>query len=203
MESQALDFEHPPPDPVAQLLLWLEEATQRTGLPNPNAMTVATVDPDGRPSARIVLLKHLDEHGAVFFTNYGSRKGHALEANPRAALVLHWDVLERQVRIEGPVERADDELSDAYFATRRRRSQLGASVSPQSRLLQSRDALLREVEALDERLEGKAVPRPPHWGGYRVILERVEFWQGRSDRLHDRLVFEREADRWQIHRLAP
>lgn len=200
-----MDFDRPPQDPIAELDRWLADAVARSGLPNPNAMTLATVDPDGRPSARIVLLKKLDAEGAVFFTNRGSRKGIALAAHPRAALLLHWDSLERQARLEGPVAEVPDDESDAYFASRPRGSQLSAWASAQSRPVPDRRALEQELEQAARRFEGRDVPRPPHWGGYRVVPHRVELWQGRPDRLHDRVLYERDGDgaAWSVRRLAP
>lgn len=199
----AMDFDNPPADPVAQVTAWLEEATG-TALINPHAMTLATVDPDGNPSARTVLLKGFDERGAVFYTNRNSRKGRALAAHPRAALLLHWDPLRRQVGIEGGVTQVDDAESDAYFATRPRGAQLGAWVSQQSEPVESRAVLEAEIEAMTRRFEGGPVPRPPHWSGFRVALERIELWQGRTDRLHDRLVYTRDENgAWTTQRLSP
>jgi pyridoxamine 5'-phosphate oxidase len=179
------------------------EAVDRARLPEPTAMTLATVGADGAPSARIVLLKALDERGFVFYTNLGSRKGKELTANARAALVFHWAPLERQVRVEGTVERVTDAEADAYFATRARDSQVGAWASRQSEPLASDaelDAQVREVEA---RFAGRAVPRPPHWSGFRVVPERIEFWHGRAHRLHERRVFERRGGAWTLRRLFP
>jgi pyridoxamine 5'-phosphate oxidase len=198
-----MDFEAPPADPVAQLQAWLRDA-EETGLPNPNAMSIATVDPDGRPSVRIVLLKGLDERGAVFYTNRMSRKGHALAAHPRAALGFHWDPLHRQVTIEGAVSPVEDELSDAYFASRPRASQLGAWASAQSEPVESRAVLDAAYEDVSRRYEGGDVPRPPHWGGYRVSLDSVVFWQARAFRLHDRIRYEPDGrGGWTIRRLFP
>ncbi len=179
------------------------EAVDRARLPEPTAMTLATVGADGAPSARIVLLKALDARGFVFYTNLGSRKGKELAANARAALVFHWAPLERQVRVEGTVERVTDAEADAYFATRARDSQIGAWASRQSETLASDaelDAQVREVEA---RFAGRAVPRPPHWSGFRVVPERIEFWHGRAHCLHERRVFERLGGAWTLRRLFP
>ncbi len=199
----ALDFDNPPADPVAQVAAWLDEAAG-TALINPHAMTLATVDPDGNPSARTVLLKGFDERGAVFYTNRNSRKGRALAAHPRAALLLHWDSLMRHVGIEGGVTQVDDAESDAYFATRPRGAQLGAWVSQQSEPVESRAVLEADIEAMARRFEGGPVPRPPHWSGYRVALEWIELWQGRIDRLHDRLVYTRDENgAWTTRRLSP
>jgi len=199
----AMDFDNPPADPVAQVAAWLDEAAG-TALVNPHAMTLATVDPDGNPSARTVLLKGFDERGAVFYTNRNSRKGRALAAHARAALLLHWDSLLRQVGIEGGVTQVDDAESDAYFATRPRGAQLGAWVSQQSEPVESRAVLEADIEAMTRRFEGGPVPRPPHWSGYRVALEWIELWQGRLDRLHDRLVYTRDENgAWTTKRLSP
>jgi pyridoxamine 5'-phosphate oxidase len=204
--ANCVDFDHPPADPLAWFDRWMQDARQ-TGLPNPNAMTLATIDPDGRPSARIVLLKSIDREGAVFFTNRMSRKGLALRANPRAALLFHWDALDRQVRIEGAVSLVGDVESDAYFATRSRGSQIGAWASAQSQPVAGRAELQLAVDEITRRYEGKDVPRPPHWGGYRISLDSIEFWQGDQFRLHDRVVYMPTpgggADAWTVRRLCP
>ncbi|MEM7227609.1 MAG: pyridoxamine 5'-phosphate oxidase [Planctomycetota bacterium] len=198
-----MDFDHPPVDPIAQARLWFEDA-RTTGLPNPNAMTVATVDANGHPSARILLLKGFDERGAVFFTNDESRKGRALGATKRAALLFHWDPLDRQLRIEGEVTRTTDAEADAYFATRARGSQVGAWASQQSRPLESRAVLDDEVAAMDRKFGDDMPTRPPHWGGYRVALEHIEFWQGHPYRLHDRVVYTPDGQGgWTTQRLYP
>ena len=199
----AMDFDNPPADPVAQVAAWLDEAAG-TALVNPHAMTLATVDPDGNPSARTVLLKGFDERGAVFYTNRNSRKARALAAHARAALLLHWDSLMRQVCIEGGVTQIEDAEADAYFATRPRGAQLGAWASQQSEPVESRAVLEADIEAMTRRFEGGPVPRPPHWSGYRVALEWIELWQGRLDRLHDRLVYTRDENgAWTTKRLSP
>ncbi len=198
-----MDFDSPPSDPIAQFTRWLDEAGT-LGLVNPHAMALATVDPDGRPSARTVLLKSIDEHGAVFFTNCRSRKGEALAAHPHAALLLYWDRLHRQVCFEGRVSEVDDEEADAYFASRPRGAQLGAWASDQSRPIDSRAQLEAQIAEVTKKHEGRDIPRPPYWGGYRVHLETIEFWQGREDRLHDRLVYLRDAGgTWTTQRLSP
>ncbi len=191
------------PDPIALAQRWFADA-QAAGIEQHDAMTLATATPDGRPSARAVLLKGIDARGFAFFTNYDSRKGRELDANPRAALLLLWIPLQRQVRVTGSVARLDAEESDAYFATRPRGSQLGAWASQQSRPLPDRAELERRWEALDERYGGEAVPRPSHWGGYRVEPDEIEVWQGRANRLHDRFAYTRTPDGgWTHVRLQP
>ena len=198
-----MDFDNPPADPVAQARCWLDEAAT-TALINPHAMSLATVDPDGTPSVRTVLLKGFDERGAAFYTNRESRKGVALEAGLRAALLLYWDSLHRQISIEGSVSHVDDADSDAYFASRPRGAQLGAWASRQSQPIESRAALEAAVAETARRFEDTTVPRPPHWGGYRVALQRIEFWQGRLDRVHDRMLYTRlEQGGWTTQRLSP
>lgn len=189
--------------PVEQFRRWFDEALA-AGLHEPNAMTVATATPDGRPSARVVLLKGFDERGFVFYTNYDGRKGRELEENPRATLLFYWGELERQVRIEGRVRRVAGEESDAYFASRPRGSRLGAAASRQSRPVGSRGLLEERLRELEAAYKGRGVPRPGFWGGYRVEPESFEFWQGRQNRLHDRLVYRRErAEGWVMERLQP
>ncbi|HEY7022796.1 MAG TPA: pyridoxamine 5'-phosphate oxidase [Ktedonobacterales bacterium] len=191
------------PDPFTQFGAWFGEVAQ-ADVREPNAMTLATATPDGRPSARMVLLKGVDAHGFTFFTNYESRKGGELDANPRAALVFFWVQLERQVRVEGHVERLSAEESDAYFASRPEGSQLGAWASQQSAVLPDRGPLEARYEELRAQYEGHEVPRPPFWGGFRVVPEAVEFWQGRVNRLHDRLRYRRQDDdSWVVERLSP
>jgi pyridoxamine 5'-phosphate oxidase len=166
-------------------------------------MTLATTDTHGQPSARVVLLRGVDRRGFAFFTNYDSRKGRELDANPKAALCIHWITLDEQIRVEGRVERLSDAESDAYFAGRPRGSQLGAWASDQSRILPSRETLEEKYREVERRFDGQVVERPPFWGGYRVIPERIEFWYGRPDRLHDRVVYIREDGGWTIERLYP
>ena len=192
----------PSDDPIALFESWLAEAG-RTERSDPNAMTVATAAPDGRPSARIVLLKGVDRRGFVFYTNKQGRKGAELAANPYAALLFHWKTLGRQVRVEGRVEDVTDAEADAYFATRARVSRLGAWASEQSRPLPSRAALEQRVAELDARYPGGAIPRPPHWSGYRVIPEHIEFWQDMPYRLHDRRTYRRDGDHWEQGALYP
>jgi pyridoxamine 5'-phosphate oxidase len=190
--------------PIAQFERWLAEAATAE-VPEPTAMTLATVGDDGRPAARIVLLKGVDVEGFQFFTNYDSRKGRELAAQPFAALLFHWVVLERQVRIEGKVARVTAAESDTYFASRPRLSRVGAWASPQSKPIPDRGWLEHEFSAARERFAGEpdSIPRPPHWGGYRLVPSTVEFWQGRQSRLHDRIRYRRENAHWRIERLAP
>jgi pyridoxamine 5'-phosphate oxidase len=187
-------------DPLRQFAAWFEEAGAAS-LRAPEAMALATAAADGRPSVRMVLLKGFDERGFVFFTGYESRKGAELAANPRAALLFYWDPLGRQVRIEGPVERVPEAVSDAYFASRPRGAQISASVSPQSRVVESRAAL--EAAAAELEARGGELPRPPGWGGFRLAPETYEFWQHRANRLHDRLRYSCDGAGWKVERLAP
>jgi len=199
---EGLDEADAGPDPVALFDRWLADAVA-AGLHEPNAMAVATADRDGRPSVRIVLLKGFDASGAVFYTNHDSRKGHELAVNPRASAVLLWHQLQRQVRIEGRVAKVEPERSDAYFASRPRGAQVGAAASRQSRPVESRDALEAQVAEVERAFEGREVERPGHWGGYRIALDVVEFWQGRANRLHDRLRYTRTGGEWNRERLQP
>ena len=190
------------PDPISQFRAWFEDALA-AGLHEPNAMTLATSTPDGKPSARGVLLKGFDERGFVFYTNYDGRKAAELERNPRAALVFYWGELERQVRIEGRVVLVSKDESDAYFESRPRGSRLGAWASEQSRTIDGRERLEARLRELEREYEGRNVPRPTFWGGYRVEPEAIEFWQGRENRLHDRIVFRQTEGGWEIERLQP
>jgi pyridoxamine 5'-phosphate oxidase len=190
------------PDPVAQFRRWFDDAIA-AAVPEANAMTLATVDPIGQPAARIVLLKGFDERGFVFFTNYLSRKGQELSANPKASLLFFWPALERQVRIDGTVEPTSRSESEAYFHTRPVASQIGALASQQSRVIPNRAGLEQRAADLAKQLAGKTIPTPDYWGGYRLTPSAVEFWQGRESRLHDRLLYTRSGDRWKIDRLSP
>jgi pyridoxamine 5'-phosphate oxidase len=191
------------PNPFLQFKQWFEQALAAQ-LPEPNAMTIATAMPDGKPSARMVLLKDFDQRGFVFFTNYNSRKGQELAENPQAALVFWWAELERQVRITGHVEKVAETESDKYFYSRPENSRLGAWASHQSEVIASREVLEQNLQDLQHQYENQEIPRPSHWGGLRVIPTEIEFWQGRPNRLHDRLLYTRLGDRiWKIQRLSP
>lgn len=195
---------HAPNEPFALFRQWFDDALQTEKLPvEPNAMTVATVDAQGRPHCRVLLLKALDERGFTFFSNYESAKAEQLEAHPYAAMTFFWPALERQVRIEGRVEKVSAADSDAYFQVRPLGSRLGAWASPQSRVIRDRAELERLLAEAEQRFLDKAPHCPPHWGGYRLLPERIEFWQGRTSRLHDRLNYRLVASDWQRERLAP
>ncbi|MBO6576763.1 MAG: pyridoxamine 5'-phosphate oxidase [Rhodothermales bacterium] len=189
-------------DPYALFRAWFREA-EESGLIHPEAMALATASADGQPSVRIVLLKEVDAGGFVFYTNYESRKAGELDANPHASVAFHWAPLERQVRVEGTVERVSREQSEAYFHSRPRGSQIGAWASRQSRELPERGTLEDRVAEFTGKFDGQEVPLPDHWGGYRIRPSRIEFWQGRASRLHDRLIFEPDGDDWTTHRLYP
>jgi pyridoxamine 5'-phosphate oxidase len=190
------------PDPFAQFRVWFAEAQAAKGI-EPNAMTVATADASGNPGARTLLLKGIDERGFIFYTNYESAKGHNLTANPRAELLFYWAELERQVRIHGAVEQLERSASESYFRSRPVGSQLGALASAQSTVVPSRDYLEATYAELEQRYADEPVPLPDYWGGYRVVPEWIEFWQGRRSRMHDRLRYRRDRDGWFVERLAP
>jgi pyridoxamine 5'-phosphate oxidase len=191
------------PDPIVQFRVWFTEAQAAKGI-EPNAMTVATADASGNPSARTVLLKGLDERGFIFYSNYDSAKGNQLAANPRAELLFYWPELERQVRIHGDVERLERTASEEYFRSRPIGNQLGALASPQSTVIPNREYLQELYDALEQQYGSESVPMPDQWGGYRVCPQSLEFWQGRKSRLHDRLRYRRDTDgAWIVERLAP
>ena len=190
-------------DPIDLFQRWFQDA-QGAALALPEAMTLATVNSEGRPTARMVLLKQVDQNGFVFFTNYNSSKAVELETNNAAALVFHWASMERQVRVEGHVVKTSADDSTAYFQTRPRESQIGAWASPQSEIIESRAVLEQRKTEVEQEYQGKLIDRPPYWGGYRLVPDRIEFWKGRIGRLHDRIVYSRALDgTWTIRRLAP
>jgi pyridoxamine 5'-phosphate oxidase len=202
-ELSALDESAFLPNPIDQFRLWYQAALAHVS-PLPNAVTLATATPDGRPSARMVLLKDFDERGFVFFTNYDSRKGGELRANPWAALCFYWGTLDRQIRIEGRVSPISASESDAYFQTRPAGSRISASVSPQSEVIPGREFLERRARELLADYPTGSVPRPANWGGYRLVPDSIEFWLSRTDRLHDRLRYQRRPEgSWRLDRLAP
>ena len=201
LQAVGLDRDDLADDPIVQLRRWYEECIE-LGMHESEAFVLSTVAADGTPSSRYVLMRGLD-HGVVFFTNRQSRKGRELQANAVAAACFPWHVLSRQVRLVGPVEVIDDEASDAYFATRSRGAQIGAWASDQSAVLADRGELERRVADVEARFEGEEVPRPPHWGGYRLVPHEVEVWQGRRSRLHDRFTYRRSGEAWHVERLGP
>jgi pyridoxamine 5'-phosphate oxidase len=202
-EKGALDEATVAEDPFEQFERWLSEALATDGLPEPNAVTVATVSDDGQPSARVVLLRGYDARGFVFFTNYDSRKGRELDGAGKASFLFFWAALERQIRIDGTVERLSASESDAYFARRPRGHRLSAWASPQSAVVPSRATLEAGMLEAERRFEGGEVPRPPNWGGYRIVPHAFEFWQGRRNRVHDRIAYVRSGEGWTRERLAP
>jgi pyridoxamine 5'-phosphate oxidase len=189
-------------DPIAQARLWLDQAAE-SNVYEPNAMVLSTIDPDGLPSSRTVLLRALDERGLEFFTSYTSAKGRALLAHPEVSIVFPWYLIHRQIIVRGVAAPVDPAVSEAYFASRPRGSQIAATASDQSRPIASRDELERRVVELEAKYDGRDVPRPDTWGGFRVVPESIEFWQGRSSRLHDRLKFTRAGSAWTMERLQP
>ncbi|GBU08411.1 pyridoxine 5'-phosphate oxidase [Bacteroidales bacterium] len=189
-------------NPLIQFSLWLQESIDAQAY-EPNAMTLATCDAKAQPSARIVLLKAIEDGGFVFFSNYDSRKGQEIDANPLAALVFIWHELERQVRVEGCLEKISASESDSYFKQRPEKSKLGAWVSPQSKTIAGRDFLESQMQLYKDKFCGQEIPRPPHWGGYILRPHKIEFWQGRSSRLHDRIEYAYDGSLWSIRRLAP
>lgn len=201
-KQRSLDESDVVKDPVQQFSKWWEEAIN-SGIDEVNAMTLATADATGKPSARIVLLKGMDENGFVFFTNYNSHKGEDIAANPFASLVFFWKELERQVRIEGTISKVSAEESDAYFNSRPAGSRIGAWASPQSKIIASRQVIEKKVQELEKDFDGKTIERPQHWGGYVVMPQVIEFWQGRPSRLHDRIRYTKVENGWKIERLAP
>ena len=200
--QDSLDESDANADPIAQFQAWFSDALTRD-LPEPNAMTLATASASGHPSSRIVLLKDFDASGFVFYTNYESRKGRELSENPFASLTFFYPTLERQIRVEGAVERVSAEESDAYFASRPIGSRLGAWASRQSCVVADRATFEERLRVLEVRAQTEMIPRPPHWGGFRVIPETIEFWQGRQNRLHDRLRYCRRNGGWVVERLEP
>ena len=203
LRLEGLDEKEIDPDPIKQFQIWLNDAIE-ANIPWAEAMTLATATPDGKPSARMVLLKQVDQNGFVFFTNYRSAKARQLDANPYASLVFYWTELERQVRVEGSVERVSEQESRDYFQTRPRESQIGALASDQSEVISGREVLEQRAQELENLYSDREIDCPEHWGGYRVTPEQIEFWKGRVGRLHDRILYQRESEGiWTITRLAP
>ena len=201
-EAAGIDGSTMAEDPLVEFVAWLNIAID-SGATEPNAMVLSTIEVDGRPRGRNVLLREVDDRGFLFYTNYTSAKAEALDSNGQAALTMWWYPIHRQVIVEGWIERLTDDESDAYFASRPRASQLGAWASDQSSLIDSRGELIAALDEVTARFEGAEVPRPPFWGGYRVIPDRIEFWQGRRSRLHDRIRYDRTTDGWEKSRLSP
>jgi pyridoxamine 5'-phosphate oxidase len=189
-------------NPFKQFDIWFKEAKD-IGLKDPNAMNVASATKDGAPSSRMVLLKSYDEKGFVFYTNYTSRKSQEIIDNPKVALNFFWDALERQVRVEGEISKVGSKISDEYFSSRSRLSQLGAHASNQSQIIQSYDVITNALSELEKKYEGKEIPRPDHWGGFIIVPKTIEFWQGHEGRIHDRLKFQKENSGWNLVRLSP
>tara|TARA_B100001769_G_scaffold241109_1_gene208428 strand:- start:264 stop:863 length:600 start_codon:yes stop_codon:yes gene_type:complete len=189
-------------NPFKQFDIWFKEA-KNIGLKDPNAMNVASATKDGVPSSRMVLLKSYDENGFVFYTNYTSRKSREIIDNPTVALNFFWDALERQVRVEGTISKVDPKISDEYFSSRSRLSQLGAHVSNQSQIIENYDVITSKLDELEKKYDGKEIPRPDHWGGFIIVPKTIEFWQGHEGRIHDRLKFHKENSGWNLVRLSP
>ncbi len=190
-------------NPIKQFGLWFEEARRRSEIQLPEAMCLSTASPQGIPDGRMLLLKGYDDNGFVFYTNFDSPKAKALEKNPNASMTFYWEDFRRQIRIAGAVEKVSEAEADAYFASRSRLSQVGAWASHQSARLESREVLEKEFEAVDKKYEGKTIPRPPFWGGYRLKPTKIEFWQERPNRLHDRYLYTRKGNRWEMALLYP
>ena len=190
------------PDPIEQFDIWFKDAHD-IGLKDPNAMNVASATKDGVPSSRMVLLKSYDKNGFIFYTNYTSRKSREIIDNPLVALNFFWDALERQVRVEGKIKKIDSKISDEYFASRARLSQLGAHASNQSEVIENYDVITNKLKELEKKFEGEEIPRPEHWGGFIIVPDSIEFWQGHQGRIHDRLKFRRADQKWKLDRLSP
>ena len=190
------------PDPFKQFDIWFKDAHD-IGLKDPNAMNVASATKDGVPSSRMVLLKSYDKNGFIFYTNYTSRKSREILDNPLVALNFFWDALERQVRVEGKIKKIDSKISDEYFASRARLSQLGAHASNQSEVIENYDVITNKLKELEKKFEGEEIPRPEHWGGFIIVPDSIEFWQGHQGRIHDRLKFQRLEQKWKLDRLSP
>lgn len=200
--QHTLDISDVAKNPVNQFTQWFDQAL-KSDVTEPNAMHLATLDKEGNPTGRIVLLKGIEDQNFVFYTNYNSHKGQEIEKHPFVSLTFFWPELERQVRVQGSVHKVSADLSDTYFASRPRGSQIGAWVSPQSQTIESREMLEKLNQDLTAKFEGKAIERPKHWGGYAVHPEKIEFWQGRPNRLHDRICYTKEVSSWKVERLAP
>ena len=190
------------PDPFKQFDIWFKDAHD-IGLKDPNAMNVASATKDGVPSSRMVLLKSYDKNGFIFYTNYTSRKSREILDNPLVALNFFWDALERQVRVEGKIKKIDPKISDEYFASRARLSQLGAHASNQSQVIENYDVITNKLKELEKKYEDQEIPRPEHWGGFIIVPDTIEFWQGHQGRIHDRLKFRRADQKWKLDRLSP
>ena len=200
--SKALDEQSVKDNPFEQYGLWFEEAIS-CKVPDPHAACLSTVDKQGIPSSRMIYIRDIIEESFVFYTNYRSKKADNLSVNANAALNVYWVELERQIRIQGKIQKVDSKTSDTYFNNRPRESQLGAWASEQSEILSSRQDLMDNFNQFEKKFEGKEVPRPPHWGGYQLLVEKIEFWQGRPNRLHDRIIYIKEKDKWRKSRLSP